>query len=160
MVSGALISLVVAVSAAGSPPPAEESGSADQPLITYSDRAARADAAVAALAEDAETCPNDATSAVLVIPITDRGRLFGYAFVTPRLCLARGVNAFSVTNEMHFIVDEMVRAAHRTPITLGADQALNRDATLAAMLEAARGVVGESRIERLVLLGEDFTAVR
>ena len=158
MVWTAPITALAALSlTAAAPPPEAES---EEPLIQHSDRDARAQAAIDAFAADEETCGNNAGSSALVAPVVHQGGLYGYAFVTPRLCLARGVNAFSVTNDMHLIVDRMVRAAHRTPMTLNDDQSLNKDATNAAMLAAAREVIGGSRIERLELLGDDVRALR
>jgi hypothetical protein len=159
MFSATLSSAVLSISLLAGAPPAE-APSSEGALIQHSDREDRAAAAVEAFAADVESCPNDAGTSALVIPVVDRGALYGYAFVTPRLCLARGVNAFSVTDEMHFIVDGMIRAAHRTPISLNADLTLNKDAANAAMLAAARSIIGESRIERLDLLGDDFRPVR
>ncbi len=154
----ALIPALAALSLTAAAPPQEAGG--EGPLIRYSDRDARAEAAMETFAADEETCGNDAGSSALVAPVVHQGGLYGYAFVTPRLCLARGVNAFSVTNDMHFIVDRMVRAAHRTPMTLNEDRSLNKHATNAAMLAAAREVIGESHIERLDLLGDDVRALR
>jgi len=154
-----MLAPVLIVLSLAAAPPAQEAQS-DGALIRHSDREARADAAVEAFSADVESCPNDAGTSALVIPIVDHGALYGYAFVTPRLCLARGVSAFTVTNDMHFIVDQMIRAAHRTPMTLNPDMTLNKDAANDAMLAAARSVIGESRIERLDLLGDDIRTLR
>lgn len=89
MIAETLTSALLALSLAGAPP-AQEPAS-EGALIRYSDREARADAAVEAFSADVESCPNDAGTSALVIPIVDRGALYGYAFVTPRLCLARGL---------------------------------------------------------------------
>ena len=158
MMLNVLIPALAALSLGAAAPPQEADG--DGPLIRYSDREARAEAARDAFEADEETCGNNAGTSTLVVPVVRHGGLYGYAFVRPTLCLARGVSAFSVTNDMHFIVDRMVRAAHRTPMTLNEDLSLNKEATQAAMLAAARGVIGESRIERLHLPGEDLRALR
>lgn len=155
-----IIPAITALSLTAAPPAEPEGQEPEEPAIRYSDRDARADAAVAEFAADEESCPNDAGSSALVVPVARDEMLFGYAFVTPRLCLARGVNAFSVTDDMHFIVDRMIRAAHQAPMTLNEDLSLNKTATNAAMLEAARGVVGQERVERLDLLGDDIRVLR
>lgn len=154
----AIAHLFAATSLASAPAAVEPASNGA--LIQYSDREARAEAAVEAFSADVESCPNDAGTSALVLPVVQHGVLFGYAFITPRFCLARGVNAFTVTEDMHFIVDGMIRAAHRTPLSLNPDMSLNKDAANAAMLAAARDVIGESRIERLDLLGDDIRAVR
>lgn len=105
---------------------------------------------------DDETCPNEVRSAPLVIPVTQNERLVGYAFVTPRFCLARGVNRFQLDDRMHFIVDQMVRAAHQTPFTLDEEAEMAEAQTNAALLAAASTIIGENRVDRLDLLGSDL----
>ena len=109
---------------------------------------------------DEESCSNEVRSAPLVVPVTQGERLVGYAFVTPRFCLARGVNRFQMDDRMHFIVDQMVRAAHRTPFTLDEDASIAEAQTNAALLEAASTIIGENRVERLDLLGSDLRLLR
>lgn len=158
MAISAVIPAIIALGLASAPP--AEGPAASAPLIRHSDQQARAQALIEEYAAHDEVCSADVDSAPLVVPIVDRGALFGYAFVTPKLCLAGNVNPFSVLNDMHFIVDQMVRASHRTPFTLNADMSLERDATNAAMLSAARSVVGESRVESLILRGDDIRVLR
>jgi hypothetical protein len=154
----AVISAIIALSLTSAPP--AEGPEPSEPLIRHSDQQARVQALLEEYAAHDEACSDDVDSAPLVVPIVDRGTLFGYAFVTPKLCLAGGVNRFSVLNDMHFIVDQMVRASHRTPFTLNADMSLDRTATNAAMLTAARSVIGEARVESLVLRGDDIRVLR
>jgi len=158
MILDVLMPAIAAVSLAGAPPEPEPDASA--PLIRFSDREARAQALMEEYAAQEEECPGNVDSATLVVPIVDRGALFGYAFVTPKLCLAGNVNRFSVLNQMHFIVDRMVRASHRTPFSLNADGSVDQGAANAAMLAAAREIVGESRVESLILMGEDLRVLR
>ena len=157
-----MVCTLLAVSASGgaaaAPPAAPEASG--ETIVLHSDRAELADARLEAFNSVSETCPNYASSPTLVVPVTRGDSLFGYAFVTPRLCLARGVSEFTVTREMHFIVDLMIRAAHRTPMTMNAEDQLGRAETTAAMLAAARTVIGDGRIERLDLLGSDIRALR
>lgn len=155
---GFLLPALAAASLAGAPPPSGDAPS--EPVVLHSDRAERAAALREEFAPDEDACPNSVGSVTLVIPITSGERLFGYAFVTPRLCLARGVSEFTVTSQMHFIIDQMVRAAHRTPMALNDDMSVDQSRTNAAMLQAAQNVVGERRIEQLQLLGNDVRALR
>jgi len=159
MGSGLLIPALAAFSLVGAPPDGE-APARDDPVFRYSDREARAEAALEAFGPDEENCPNYAGSSVLVAPVVHREELVGYAFITPRLCLARGVSEFAVTRQMHFIFDRMVRAAHRAPMTLDADMSVDREATRAAMLAAAQEVAGADRVEGLQLLGGDVRALR
>lgn len=149
--------LLGAGAVASAPPPADSED--DEPIIMHSDRLERAEALAEEFLADPETCPNYATSVPLVIPVVRNERLFGYAFVTPRLCLSRGVNEFAVMRDMHFVVDQMVKAAHRSPMTLDQQLLVVRGPTEEALLSAARSVLGENRIDRLQLLGSDVRAL-
>jgi hypothetical protein len=158
----ALLSLLPALAlSAGAhalaPPP-----EADEPEVIelYNAIHERADQLAEAFAPDEETCPNEVRTAPLVLPVTQSDRLVGYAFVTPRFCLERGVNRFQFDNRMHFAVDGMVRAGHRTPLTLDAEQSLVGAQTTQALLTAAVQVFGENRVERLDLLGSDIRYLR
>lgn len=151
-------SVLMSAGALAGAPPSNEADD-DEPIIMHSDRLERAEALAQEFLPDPETCPNYTTSVPLVIPVARNERLFGYAFVTPRLCLSRGVSEFGVMSDMHFVVDEMVKAAHRTPMTLDDELLVERAPTEAALLEAARSILGEDRIDRLQLLGSDVRAL-
>jgi hypothetical protein len=159
MVLSGLLTGLAALGLAASPPAAGETAPGET-IVLHSDRLERAEALREEFAVDDRTCPNYAGSVTLVLPVTRDGSLYAYAFVTPRLCLARGVSEFNVTSQMHFVVDGMVRAAHRTPFTFNPEQQLDRDETVAAMLSAAREIVGEARVEELRLLGNDVRVLR
>ena len=134
------------------PPPAEP----PEVIELYNEVDERSRRLMEQFAIDEETCSNEVRSAPLVIPVTGDGRLVGYAFVTPRFCLSRGVNRFQLDDRMHFVVDQMVRAAHRTPFTLDDEAEMAEAETNAALLSAALTVIGEGRVERLDLLGSDL----
>lgn len=142
---------------AAAPPP--ESGERGV-IELYNELDERADQLSQAFTPDEETCPNEVRTAPLVLPITRSERLIGYAFVTPRFCLARGVNRFQFDGRMHFVIDQMVRAGHRTPLTLDDERQLIDAPTAAALLSAAAQIMGEERVERLDLLGSDVRYLR
>ena len=154
MIFSVVAVMFTAAASVAAPPPEGDEGS--DVIELYNEADARAQALMAQFATDEETCSNEVRSAPLVIPVTDAGRLVGYAFVTPRFCLARGVNRFQLDDRMHFIIDQMIRAAHRTPITLDEDAAMAEAATNAALLTAASTIIGEGRVDRLDLLGSDL----
>lgn len=146
--------MFAAEASAIAPPP--EADDAPEVIELFNEVDARAQALMDQFATDEDTCSNEVRSAPLVIPVTRNQRLVGYAFVTPRFCLARGVNRFQFDDRMHFIVDQMIRAAHRTPFTLNEESALAETDTNAALLAAAAAIIGEDRVERLDLLGSDL----
>ena len=151
-----LIVAVMFTAGAGASAPPPEGGDEPEVIELYNEVNARAQALMAQFAIDEETCSNEVRSAPLVIPVTEAERLVGYAFVTPRFCLARGVNRFQLDDRMHFIVDQMIRAAHRAPFTLDEEAAISEAETNSALLAAASTIIGEGRVERLDLLGSDL----
>ena len=120
----------------------------------------RADRLAEEFALDEETCPNELRSAPIVLPVTDGDRLVGYAFATPRFCLARGYNRFQMDESMHFVVDRMIREAHRTPFAFLGNNTIDDTAAKEALLRGAREIIGEDRIEHLDLQGSDVRYLR
>jgi hypothetical protein len=149
-----VVAVMIAAEARAIAPPAEDN-EPPEVIELFNEVDARSQALRDQFAVDDETCSNEVRSAPLVIPVTRHDRLVGYAFVTPRFCLARGVNRFQFDDRMHFIVDQMIRAAHRTPFTLDEDAALTETETNAALLSAAVAIIGDDRVERLDLMGSD-----
>lgn len=155
----ALLSLVLSVTAFAAPPEPEAGGSgegsvrrADLPLYNALDAAT--DAAMEVFGPD-DTCPRNVTVPALVIPVVDRGALVAYAFITPRLCLARGANENRLRDDLHFVVDRMVRSSHAHPFVITEGE-LDRSETHAAIFASVSEIAGEGRIERLDLLGSDL----
>jgi len=103
-----------------------------------------------------ETCPRNVDVPSIVIPIASGRYLYGYAFVTPRLCLARGVNDSRVIERLHFLVDEMVRTAHRHPFQIDGQGNIDREATRELLLTVLNEATESGQIERLDLLGSDI----
>jgi hypothetical protein len=152
--------LMVGLSAGASavePPP---ESSARDVIQLYDAVRERADRTAESFGVDEETCPNETRTAPIVIPVVQNDYLVGYAFATPRFCLRRGVNRFGLDDRMHFVVDRMVREAHRSPYVMGEGDVLEKAATGEALLRAVVEVVGDDRIERLDLLGSDVRYLR
>ncbi|MGJ3232343.1 MAG: hypothetical protein ACFE0P_11140 [Oceanicaulis sp.] len=139
-------------------PPAGGGSSSGEPVELYNALEAAADRAQQAFGPDV-TCPRNMDAPAVVVPVLSGERLAGYAFVVPRVCLKRS-GRFDHMPRMHYITDRFLRAAHRSPFVLGADGALDREATHAAMLEAVGEFIDPSDIDRLDLLGEDVRFLR
>jgi hypothetical protein len=103
-----------------------------------------------------ETCPRNVDVPSIVVPVESHHYLYGYAFVTPRICLARGVNETRFIERLHFVVDVMVRSAHRHPFHMDDSGEIDREATREFLLTALADVVEPGQIERLDLLGSDI----
>ena len=158
VICGVVAVLVAAQAHAYAPPPEGDDG--PEVIELFNEANVRAQALMEQFATDEETCSNEVRSAPLVIPVTQAERLVGYAFVTPRFCLARGVNRFQLDDRMHFIVDRMIREAHRTPFTLDGEASMSEAETNSALLAAASTIIGEGRVERLDLLGSDLRLIQ
>ncbi|MEQ8405296.1 MAG: hypothetical protein RKE49_09380 [Oceanicaulis sp.] len=143
---------------AGAPAPSGGSGG-DDPVELYNALEQAADRAMSLFGPD-DTCPRNMDAPAVVVPVvSENGLLTGYAFVVPRVCLKRS-GRFDHMPRMHYLTDRFLRAAHRTPFTLSADGELEREATHAAMLQAAGEFIDPGEIDRLDLLGEDLRLLR
>lgn len=96
---------------------------------------------------------------MLAAPVAENGRLAGYAFVRPRLHLAAGTDDALVHDNAHMILDRFVRIAHAHPFER-AGAGFDSEASHAALLDAAREMVGAARVDSLELLGGDIRAMR
>lgn len=164
----ALVSSVVLASTAfagpggggggGSSAPAEGAVmSSDLPLYNTIEEATQA--LMEEFGED-ETCPYNVDVPSIVVPIAADRFLYGYAFVTPRICLTRGVSETRFIEGLHFMVDAMVREAHRHPFTIDASGEVMRDDTQEHLLEALLSVAEDGQIDRLDLLGSDIRPIQ
>lgn len=142
----------------GSSAPAEGAVmSSDLPLYNTIEEATQA--LMEEFGED-ETCPRNVDVPSIVVPIAADRYLYGYAFVTPRICLSRGVSQTRFIEDLHFMVDAMVREAHRHPFTMDASGEVHRDGTQEYLYAALMSVAEEGQIERLDLLGSDIRPLR
>ncbi len=119
-------------------------------------------AAPAALAEDA-ACADNQTAGVnkLVAPVvSDDHRLAGYAFVTPRVCLARGYSALDFRERQHFLMDALVRAVQRKPFRLLEDGSVDRGEAEAAFRDALAQVYNVRQVSAIALQGDDIRLMR
>ena len=131
--------------------------STDLPLYNSVEEATQA--LMAEFGED-ETCPRRVDVPSIVVPIESHHHLYGYAFVTPRICLARGVSATRFIEDLHFLVDTMVRSAHRHPFMMDDAGEIDRESTRQILYAAIGEVVDPTQIERLDLLGSDVRPLR
>ncbi|KAA5805078.1 hypothetical protein F1654_03555 [Alkalicaulis satelles] len=116
-----------------------------------------------AAAGEERACPHGDPRAInkLVAPVVRQdGRLAGYAFVTPRLCLARGYSMSNVREEEHFLMDALVRAVHANPFILHQDGVeTDRSDAENAFSRAVNGRFGANVIA-FDLAGDDMRLIR
>ena len=119
-------------------------------------------AAPSALAEEA-ACSDSQTAGVnkLVAPVvSDDNRLAGYAFVTPRVCLARNYSALDFREREHFLMDALVRAVQHNPFRLLPDGSVDRHDAEAAFREALAGIYPPQQVSAIALQGDDIRLMR
>ncbi|MGY6629294.1 MAG: hypothetical protein ACXIVL_12315 [Oceanicaulis sp.] len=116
----------------------------------------------AALAEDG-ACPDGQTTSVnkLVAPVvSEDNRLAGYAFVTPRVCLARNYSALDFRQEEHILMDALVRAVQHSPFRLLPDGSVDRSDAEAAFRQALEQIYGSQQASAIALQGDDMRLMR
>jgi len=119
-------------------------------------------AAPSAFADEAACAENQAAGVnKLVAPVVaEEGRLAGYAFVTPRVCLARGYSALDFREREHFLMDAMVRAVQHSPFRLLADDSVDRSDAEAAFRTALAQVYSPGQVTAIGLEGDDIRLMR
>lgn len=116
----------------------------------------------AALAEDA-ACPDGQATSVnkLVAPVvSEDNRLAGYAFVTPRVCLARGYSALDFRQEEHVLMDALVRAVQHSPFRLRPDGSVDRSDAETAFREVLEQIYVSQQASAIALQGDDMRLMR
>lgn len=119
-------------------------------------------AAPSALAEEA-ACADNQTAGVnkLVAPVvSEDSRLAGYAFVTPRVCLARNYSALDFREREHFLMDALVRAVQHNPFRLLPDGSVDRSDAEAAFREALTHIYSPQQVSAIALQGDDIRLMR
>lgn len=119
-------------------------------------------AAPCVVADEAE-CPEDQRAGVnkLVAPlVAEEGRLAGYAFVTPRMCLARGYSAMDFREREHLLMDAMVRAVHQSPFRLLPDGNIDRGDAETAFRAVLEQVYRPGQVTAIALEGDDIRLIR
>ncbi|MFP4518291.1 MAG: hypothetical protein ACLFQ5_02435 [Oceanicaulis sp.] len=154
-----LAAAIAATAPAYAAAPAPGGGDEDRPVQLYNALEQAADRAEAIFGPD-ETCPRNMDAPAVVVPVVNEaGRLAGYAFIVPRICLKRS-GRFDHLPRMHYLTDRFLRAAHRTPFVMDDTGSVARDETHAAMLAAAGEFIDPTEIDRVDLLGEDIRLLR
>jgi hypothetical protein len=68
--------------------------------------------------EELESDSRDVVLPVVVAPLSQDGRLTGYAFINTRVRIREGVDHWDVRYKLHFVLDELIRAVHEESISL------------------------------------------
>ena len=116
--------------------------------------AAAAEKEAAKDSEKAGAPGNNVDMPFLMAPMTGGdGKLSGYAYISSRLATPSDATATLVRDKIAFIQDAFVRDVNRTEITTsGTPPAVDNAALEARLLADARGVVGQGKIQSLVIV--------
>ncbi|OYX30235.1 MAG: hypothetical protein B7Y99_11985 [Caulobacterales bacterium 32-69-10] len=107
--------------------------------------------------EDAEatSTDQDIDIAIVGLPVIIQGRLVNYVFTSVKLILAPGANLSAIRTKEPYFRDALVRAAHRTPFTLGTDpNKIDEVALRRVMLAEARRIAGAKNIVAVKVMNQ------
>ncbi|WP_394694557.1 hypothetical protein [Hyphobacterium sp.] len=96
----------------------------------------------------------------IVVPLVSDHRLRGYAYVHPRLLVARGNQSRRVQENTHFALDRLIRASHRENLTDASGVTIDRERVREVWLEALAEYFGEGVIEQVSLATPDIRLIR
>ena len=96
----------------------------------------------------------------IVVPLVSDHRLLGYAYIHPRLLVARGSQSRRVQVNTHFALDRLIRASHRENLTDESGETIDRDRVREVWLAALAEYFGEGVIEQVSLATPDIRLIR
>jgi hypothetical protein len=95
---------------------------------------------------------------VLMAPMSQDGRLFGYAFITSKLVCTSSDACIAVREKLAFIQDANVRDVNAQPIAQASDPtAVDRDLLNARLTATAKRIVGDDKVKNIVFLQVQYT---
>lgn len=90
---------------------------------------------------------------MLMVPMSQDGRLLGYAYVTSKLVCTALASCAAVREKLAFIQDANVRDVNAQPVGLASDPtAVDRDLLNARLTVNAKRVVGDNMVKNMVFL--------
>lgn len=95
---------------------------------------------------------------LLMVPMSQDGRLLGYAFVTSKLVCASSEACIAIREKLAFIQDANVRDVNAQPVALATDPtAVDRDLLNVRLTAAAKRIVGDNKVKNMVFLQVQYT---
>ena len=91
----------------------------------------------------------------VALPIVVDGRIANYVFVTVKIWLNRGYDAFALRDKEPYFRDALVRAGHRTPFVVKGDYNRLDEARLrAAMQREAGAIIGPGAVKDVQVVSQ------
>lgn len=95
---------------------------------------------------------------LLMVPMSQDGRLLGYAFITSKLVCASSDACIAIREKLAFIQDANVRDVNAQPVGLATDPtAVDRDLLNARLTAAAKRIVGDNKVKNMAFLQVQYT---
>ena len=97
---------------------------------------------------------------VVVAPLSQDGRLSGYAFISMRMRPQQGVDPWRLRENAHFALDRLVRAAHAHDLSNVAGDGVNSEEAVAVFRAALAEYYGARAVGELDLVSVDTRMIR
>ena len=95
---------------------------------------------------------------ILMVPMSQDGRLLGYAYVTSKLVCASPNACIAVREKLAFIQDAFVRDVNAQPVALANDPtAVDRDLLDSRLTARAKRIVGDDKVKNMLFLLVQYT---
>lgn len=103
--------------------------------------------------------PRSFTMPAIVAPLSDNGRLTGFAYVLVRVRVAAGNDIWSIQENAHYALDALVRAAHRHDLSAPGGQVLDEDVAVEVWSRVLGEIYGENALERVEIRDFDVRLI-
>lgn len=97
----------------------------------------------------------------LIAPMSDNGKLLGYAYISSKMVCSSGAAAILVRQKLGFIQDRFVRDVNGKAISLSQDpKTVDKPALNARLTADARSIVGANKIVSMLFVDIKFNPLR
>lgn len=103
--------------------------------------------------------PRSFTMPAVVAPLSNDGRLTGFAYVLVRVRVAGGNDIWSIQENAHYALDALIRAAHRHDLSAPGGEVLDEERAIEVWSRVLGEIYGENALERVEIRGYDVRLV-
>lgn len=105
--------------------------------------------------EEEASNSQDVDIAIVGLPVIIDGRLVNYVFTSVKVILAPSANLSAIRTKEPYFRDALIRAAHRTPFTLGRDpNRIDEAAVRRTMLAEAQRIAGARNVVAVKVMSQ------
>jgi len=110
--------------------------------------------------EELESDSRDILLPVVVAPLSQDGRLTGYAFINTRVRLREGVDHWRIREQLHFVLDELIRSVHEDSVSRADGSSPDPERVEAVFTATLAEVYGENIIGTFDIISSDLRLIR